>query len=161
VTMQAAIEQKKSAIKETGIFLAHMAGSWLGIPAVAAFGTLSEITPGWGRWILTETPFFPVQILLGLVLGFWLSRRFGHRVMLWTWTIPALILAGAILFEPPGFLSGGLPDSSRFFGEKCLPQNRCFDQLIFTMPFYSAAAYSLGALFARLDPRKARATHGA
>jgi hypothetical protein len=156
--MREAAERKKSAIKEIGLFLAHLVGSWLGIPAAAAFETLSEVTPKWGHWILTETPFFPVQILLGLAVGFWLSRRFGNRVMLWTWIVPALILVGAILFEPQGFLSGGLTHGRRFFGESCLPQKRCFDQLVFTMPFYSATAYSLGALLARLCPHPAPAT---
>jgi hypothetical protein len=151
----------RGVIKETGLFLAHLAGSWLGIPVAAAFLTLSDITPRAAHWVLTETPFFPVQILLGLVSGFWLNRRFGHRVMLWTWTIPALVLVAAILFLPPDFSSGQLTHGERFFGWSCLPQNRCLDQLVVTLPFYSAAAYSLGASLARFySPHTARPTEG-
>lgn len=131
----------------------------MGIPAAAAFVTLSNVAPRAAHWILTETPFFPIQILLGLVVGFWLSRRFGHRVMLWTWTVPALVLIAAILFLPPDFSSGELTHGERFFGWSCLPQNHCIDQLVVTMPFYSAVAYSVGAFVARIySPPKIRPT---
>jgi hypothetical protein len=35
------------AIKDGGLLVAHLVISWWGIPAAAAFGTLSEITPRW------------------------------------------------------------------------------------------------------------------
>ncbi len=35
-------------------------------------------------WILTGTPYYPVQIGLGLVLGWSIGRRLQHRAMLWT-----------------------------------------------------------------------------
>ena len=103
-------------------------------------------------WILTETPFFPVQILLGLVWGFVWFRRFRHDVMFWAWTVPTAVIIGLILFAPlsPTTASGiELTPLEHFFGWKCLPQNRCFEQVGFTLPFYSACAYSLGAFMAR------------
>jgi hypothetical protein len=43
---------------------------------------------------------------------------------------------------------------SHFFGLGCRAEDRCFDQIVFTMPFYASAAYSLGALLARRMGRK-------
>jgi hypothetical protein len=109
----------ENTIKNVGLFLAHVVFSWLVLPVAAAFLTMSEITPRAAHWILTETPFFPLQIFLGLVVGFWLSRRFAHSVMLWTWIVPALALIAAILFLPPSFSGVGLARSARFFGWRC------------------------------------------
>ena len=62
--------RSRCAVKDIGLFVAHTIGSWLFIPGVAAFLTFSSgITSRRAHWILTETPLFPVQILLGLVLG--------------------------------------------------------------------------------------------
>ncbi len=151
-------------MKNVGYFLAHLTVSWLGIPfAVAPFmaftliAFLHQIHPAVSfraaNWILTETPFFPTQILLGLTCGFLLGRRMRHQVMLWTWTVPALSLVLAVAFMPIGPVimpDLGISRLGHFFGTSCLPQNHCLAQLIVTMPFYSAAAYSFGAFMARI-----------
>jgi hypothetical protein len=106
------------------------------------------------HWILTETPFFPVQIALGLFYGWMLWRRFKHHSMLWVWVIPTIILCYAVVAFPtlvPHMTSvlnqTGSP-FSHYFGWGCQPKDRCFDQLLVTMPFYTATAYSLGAMLA-------------
>jgi hypothetical protein len=148
-------------------FLGHLALSTLGVGGVAApvltysvvlflhpfFPSLGTRTVG---WILTETPFFPVQIVVGLLWGFQLSRRYGHRVMLWAWVVPALAIAFFILFVrlPTVVVSGvELTQAEHFFGRKCLPQNHCFEWA-FTLLLYTAAAYSLGAFLARRLPHR-------
>ncbi|MGA8508936.1 MAG: hypothetical protein WB762_25290 [Candidatus Sulfotelmatobacter sp.] len=137
-------------------FLGHLALSTLGVVAVAApvliysvVLSLHPFFPSLGtrtvHWILTETPFFPVQIVVGLLLGFQLGRRYRHRVMLWTWVVPALAIALLILFAPfsPVVVSGvELTKAERFFGRGCLPQNHCLDWA-FTVLLYAASAYSL------------------
>ena len=110
--------------------------------------------------VSTQLPYFPVQILEGLWCGWALSRRLRQREMLWVWVLPALVLCYAMIAEPnisAGFTSAivlaGRNKSvwSHFFGSGCRSDlgGPCLDQLIFTMPFYASAAYSLGALLAR------------
>jgi hypothetical protein len=120
-------------------FLGHVALSTLGVGVAAAALTYSVVLslhpffPSLGvraDWILTETPYFPVQIVVGLVWGFRLGRRYQHRVMLWTWVVPALAIVSLILFVPlrSAEVSGGeLTKTEHFFGWGCLPQNHCFD----------------------------------
>ena len=150
--------------KNVLVFAIHqIVGTW-GIAIFAYYlGSSSfELLNAFGRpysmrplhWILTETPFFPVQIILGLYCGWLVGRRFRHRSMLWVWVIPALILSYAVVAVPtltPQMTSvlaqtGG--PLGHYFGWDCQPKDGCLDQLLLTMPFYVATAYSLGAWFA-------------
>jgi hypothetical protein len=103
---------------------------------------------------LTETPYFPVQIVLGLWFGWLLGMRLRHRSMTYVWVLPFLVLVYAVFTIPtltPGPTSVLAPPQSPFshyFGWGCQPQNHCIDQLVTTMPFYASAAYSLGAWLA-------------
>src|ERR1700688_2599328 len=91
-------------------FLGHLIISTFGVGVTAAVLTYSVVLPlhqfipslnsRTVHWILTETPYFPVQILVGLLWGFQLGRRYQHRVMLWTWVVPAVAIAFLILFVP-------------------------------------------------------------
>jgi len=144
-------------------FLVHLLIGSIGVLVASGLVAYSIVLPlhsflpsvgeGTAHWILTETPYFPLQILVGLLLGFQLGRRYGHSVMLWTWTVPALTIALLILFAPlrPVVVSGvEITGTRRFFGWNCLPQNHCFEQVGATLPFYSCLAYSVGAFFARM-----------
>src|SRR5580704_11189287 len=51
-------------------------------------------------WILTGTPYYPVQIGLGLLLGWLIGRRVLHRAMLWVWVLPFAYLSYAIIAIP-------------------------------------------------------------
>lgn len=106
-------------------------------------------TMGYSHWILTGTPYFPVQIVLALFLGWLLSRRFHHRSMLWVWILPTGILCCAFAVLPTVTSLTLQFRLSHFFGWGCRPENRCFDQIGVTLPFYIAVAYSAGALLAR------------
>jgi len=120
------------------------------------------------HWVLTENPFYPVQILTGLYFGWFLSRRFPHRSMLWVWILPLLLLAYSFLAGPvisPWASPLIRPESLRgkfgfYFGWGCRPRERCIDQLLLTMPFYASAAYSFGALLARNMSAKTRVISG-
>jgi hypothetical protein len=149
-------------------FLGHLIISTLGVGVAAAVLTYSVVLPlhqfipslnsRTVHWILTETPYFPVQILVGLLWGFQLGRHYQHRAMLWTWVVPALAIVLLILFVslPPVVVSGvELTKREHFFGWGCLPQNHCFEWVL-TVLLYAAAAYSLGAFAARMLPRRAR-----
>ena len=130
------------------------------LPATAAWKPSKNFV----HWILTENPFYPVQIVAGLYFGWLLGRRLQHRSMLWIWVLPLAILAYAFatkpvhspwasVFERPITFQDRL---SYYFGHGCQARARCLDQLLITMPFYASVAYSLGALLARHAYRKAR-----
>jgi hypothetical protein len=149
-------------------FLGHLALSTLGVGVVAAVLTYSVVLslhPFFSsldtrtvHWILTETPYFPVQIVVGLLWGFQLGRRYQHRVMLWTWVVPTLAIISLILFVPlPSVVVSGveLTKAEHFFGRGCLPQNHCFEWAL-TVLLYAATAYSTGAFAARMLPHQAR-----
>jgi hypothetical protein len=148
-------------------FLGHLLISTFGVAVAAAVLTYSAVPPLHQlfpslnsrtiHWILTETPYFPVQIVVGLLWGFLLGRRYRHLVMLWTWVVPALAIALLILFVPlrPVVVAGTeITKIEHFFGRKCLPQNHCFEWA-FTLLLYSAAGYSLGAFLERRLPHRA------
>jgi hypothetical protein len=108
--------------------------------------------------VLTQLPYFPIQILEGLWLGWVLGRRFTHRSMVWVWVLPTMILCYALIElpeNPIAYTSAiALAERNRsvvsyFFGSGCKAEDRCIDQLIFTMPFYASVAYSVGALVGR------------
>jgi hypothetical protein len=159
--MNTALARLKSLIA----FAFHqVVGTW-GIAFLAAFGlfelfdVLTAISP-WKppmravHWVLTENPFYPVQIVAGLYVGWLLGRRFQHKCMLWIWIFPLAILAYA--FVATNLNSSVLfhHDSiqarlSFYFGWGCKPRERCIVQLLITMPFYASVAYSLGAFVAR------------
>lgn len=154
----------KRRVNSVLVFAFHqMLGTW-GIAFFAYYlgSSIFELLGVLGRtysmrslhWILTETPFFPVQVILGLYFGWLLGRRFKYRAMLWVWIIPALILCYAVVAVPTltpqatSVLAQTGGPLSHYFGWGCQPKDRCLDQLLITMPFYVAVAYSIGAWLA-------------
>jgi hypothetical protein len=108
--------------------------------------------------IVSEKPYFPVQIIFALILGWLLGRTLPHRSMVWVWVLPLAILgyslatATVLIPEWTSVLARpGVGQSwfSHYFGWGCRPVDRCLDQLLITMPFYSSLAYSMGAVLAR------------
>jgi hypothetical protein len=116
-------------------------------------------------WILTGTPYYPVQIGLGLLLGWSIGRRVQHRTMLWVWILPSLYLMYALIaiptlvpqLIPPEYQAGvGESRFRHYFGWGCGAVHPCFDQTAITLFSYIAAAYSIGALLARIVPKRFR-----
>jgi hypothetical protein len=124
-------------------------------------GSITEMHEAWAHsafmrgmhLILSNTPFFPIQIALGAILGGKLYRRWEHRSMLWVWILPGVVLTYAAIaiptFSPWSSSPADTGPLSHYFGWGCQADNRCYDQLTFTQPFYTSVAYSLGALWAR------------
>lgn len=148
-----------STIKRILVFLMHQVIATIGILVVTPLvtGLVFDCLRLFGltyslnylHSLLTDAPYFPLQIALALLLGWVLSRWLHHRSMLWVWLLPLAVLSLAFTALPT---VASLPFQSRlshFFGWGCRPENRCFDQLAITLPFYIAVAYSAGALLAR------------
>jgi hypothetical protein len=119
------------------------------------------------QWLLYGSPFFPTQIGLGLFAGWILGGGLPHRSTPWLWVLPFLALCFAlagipllpappplyILFPPINELTitqaASLAFASRlwhFFGRGAGLQP--YNQVVATLPLYSAMAYSLGAWLA-------------
>lgn len=148
-------------------FCIHEVIAALGVPAAAPWVLVltSCLTRLFGRplhtskfhAILTGTPYYPMQIGMALLLGFALSRLLAHRSMTSVWILPAAALCAAMLsflrfgqnvvWASP--MTSSISIWSHYFGWGCQPKLRCIDQLIYTVPFYSSVAYSLGAFAAR------------
>ena len=102
--------------------------------------------------MLTEIPYFPIQIALAFVMGFVLPRFLRHWLMKWIWVLPLLILCISFILTPLP-LVGRL---ERYFGWGCRPEVGCFVQLAVTLPFYTAASYSLAAFLRNTIERYTR-----
>jgi hypothetical protein len=114
------------------------------------------------HWLLTENPYYPVQIILGFYLGWRLGRRFPTRGMSCVFVLPLLLLEYAVAtnlvlipHSSSVLMSPGVGRSrfSYYFGSGCQPRFHCLDQLLLTMPFYVSAAYSLGTVIASRNAR--------
>jgi hypothetical protein len=151
--------------KATGVFtfISHQITSTIVLPGAVAdltFGVVYilrsmhvPLSNKSASWILTETPYFPLQIVGAWLFGFVVGTYWKRRSMLWVWVLPAVALILAGLFASSLGRLGGPSDNqshfANFFGWSCLPQNHCLLQIAFTMPLYSAVAYSLGAFLSR------------
>ena len=101
-----------------------------------------------------------MQVACGFLIGFLLWKVMKQRVAFWAWGPPVTLLLLAIV----RFALGRTGESSfphflvlflqHFFGQECTLQQRCFDQVMYTLPSVAAASYSLGAFIAS---RKSRA----
>ena len=154
-------------------FVGHQIISTWGIIIVAplVFSLAHDIAalPGWrltsASHTLTGTPYYPGQILLALMIGWLLSRRFKHRSMLWAWILPLVFLCYAVAAVPtfyPMMIRAWQPHQTplvHYFGPLC---DRCTaqftDQMLVTLPFYTSVSYSVGAFVARKMPENARST---
>ena len=163
---------KESRIRIVLSFAVHQfIGTWgiaLMVPWLVAFG--ADFLRLFGKtfpmhdshWILTETGYFPLQIAFGMFLGWLLGRDLRRGAMVWVWVIPFGILCYAVATVPtispfpiPSTLQAGISHSRlwHYFATGCVAEHRCLDQIVFTMPFYASAAYSIGALLASRMPK--------
>lgn len=144
--------------------LVHQFIGTIGVLILAGMLTniVFEFPNPWGRTVtmhdvagaLTGMPYFPVQIVVALLLGWLVSDLFGHESMIWIWVLPYACLVYDFARLPAVL---GLTFQARFsyfFGWGCRPENHCIDQTGVTLPFYAAVAYSIGALLARKIPMR-------
>ena len=108
------------------------------------------------RRLLTETPGFPLQVIFAMVAGYLLRRRYKDRSIFAVWILPTVLLASGVL-QWHGYSAmenSWLMRWQYFFGSGCQPRNHCFDQFLFTLPFISSVAFTMGALAERFAIRR-------
>jgi len=150
------------------VFLIHQFIGTIGVLAAAPFlvGLGFDLSRLFGHpvsirrlhWILTETPYFPTQVALAVLLGCLVGRYLRHKSALWIWVLPLLILVAAFVVRPTVTSLTFASRLSHFFGWACRPEERCFDQLAFTLPLYSAVSYSIGATVGRTLSKMSKTT---
>jgi|SRR5579863_1068609 len=149
----------------SAVFLMHQSFAAWGVIQATPWVLLSLGELGWhfglktymsqAQWLLYGTPWYPTQVGLALFLGWLLGGTLLHRSMLWVWIFPLVALSSAFMGLPlTGHLGVAgyetLNFSSRWsyffgWGKEVQP----LAQALATLPFYTAGAYSLGALLAR------------
>ena len=105
---------------------------------------------------------FPLQIFVGLGLGFTLSHRMkGNRFAVWLWILPALALTfDFVTWHPTSVVTGGSAADHFFSSEWLLlpasPQRMrvVVDQLSRTVALYTSLAYGVGWLLRTVLFRK-------
>lgn len=110
------------------------------------------------EWVLYGTPFFPLHVVIALIVGWVLGGTLRERSMLWVWVLPLVSLGTSHIGFPligTGYsadyrflaYSGDLEYSWGRFGMHSL------QQIVRIALLYIAAAYSVGGLLAfRADP---------
>ena len=150
-------------IRKVGSWLAHTAVAAVGVPLLTAaisitgadaLGDSSAASNvKYAQHLLTGMHWFPLQTVAALILGFVVSRALKARLGVWTWILPLVALTAALPFLPlvspyARNLVLTLPEKlSDLFGSGCDVRQRCLDQVVLTLPFYSSVGYSIGAFF--------------
>lgn len=118
-----------------------------------------QTSPRLPHVLLTEVPGFPLQVVVGLVVGYLLWKITKQHVAFWAW-IPsvALLLTAIARFASARVGGNSFPQLAvlsleHFLGGECALQRHCFDQVMYTLPSVAAAAYSLGAFVASCRSR--------
>lgn len=97
--------------------------------------------------LMTASPYYPIQILVGVLWGWLRGFVTRERMMLWVWVCPLAVLVIAILARADTYPSSVMPGSmlseyssirSYFFGWGCRPRNGCIEQIGTTLPFYAS-----------------------
>ena len=108
---------------------------------------------------LTETPGFPIQVVLGFIVGATLGCWLKQKPAQWVWLLPVTVLAILFFTLPVSTLehSSFFERIHYFFGTGCQPSQRCFDQIVTTGPTLAAVSYSLGSFLGmRLRPKRSQ-----
>jgi hypothetical protein len=89
------------------------------------------------------TPYYPVPIMVGLVVGCLSYTRLKGSYRYWAWVAPAVLVLASLLDWKAGSHSAWPAAMSHFFGPVPYPDNR--DQRDTSVVLYMAIAYSIGA----------------
>jgi hypothetical protein len=145
----------------------HQLSATFGVILWAAVltGALLQIPRLWGHvfyqkdvyFLLSGSPYFPIEVSVGLMWGWLVGGQFRQRAALWVWVFPLFALCWALLEAPATYTSIIIPGAelpvytsklSHFFGRGCRLEDRCIDEFGITLPFYTSVAYSVGVFLA-------------
>lgn len=122
-----------------GFYIIHVLISTIAVLAVVVLigGVIEHITNPRVADKLLAPPFFPAQVTLGLIGGFFVNRYLQCKSAKWTWIAPALLVLFYAASEQDWGAAG-----SYLFGTNC---RDCPVQGFTAGVFCGSIAYSLGA----------------
>ena len=139
-------------------FFGHLTISTLGVGMAAAmlfYAFKPALSPFLSPFALRHDlplmiPFFPIQSLVALVVGFTIARKKGafwsHGSARWVWIVPTLLLLFSLVSYQPDSVMMESP-WRHFFWSPLLESRR--GQLDTTLLFVMSIAYALGNFLAR------------
>jgi hypothetical protein len=131
--------------KWVGLWLLNTLVATLGV--VATVGLLTYSTQSFvshaARIHFVLTPYYPLPIMAGLVVGYLSYTRFKGSYRYWAWVVPAVLTLVSLVGWKAINQSSWSEAAVHFFGFMPYPDNR--DQLDTSMVLYMSMAYSLGA----------------
>jgi len=135
--------------------IVHQTISLIGIPVLSAFLIFTACSMAQGlspvfsshlaSRLLTQTPGFPIQACLGLLLGFVLGRYSQRKVMLLVWVLPLVIFSFVLVIHP----MNGSPAFGPFYLQEARHKATFLEQLSWLIVVIPSAAYALGAKLAK------------
>jgi len=140
--------------KWVGLWLLNTLIATLGVAITAGFFTYSsrEFVSRAARIDFVLTPYYPVPILVGLVVGYLSYLRFRGSYRYWAWILPAAYMLYPLVDWKSSNQTTWSEALIHFFGSVPYPQNR--DQLGTSTWLYLSIAYSVGALLQRLAQKR-------
>lgn len=132
-------------VKWVGMWLLNTLVATLGVAmTVGLLSTATRsLTTREMRVHLVQTPYYPVPILVGLVVGYFSYTRFKGSYRYWAWVGPAVLTLVSLMAWKAAHQSSLSQAAFHFFGFIPYPDNR--DQRDMTMVLYMSMAYSVGA----------------
>jgi len=125
-----------------GFMVAGLIALWSSGPG----NIVDRAVDSWFFRYCVDNPYFLLPIFFSFCLGSIVFRFSKHSSAAWAWVLPGTILLLNIL--PSMSDRSGQGIIQNYFGRDC-GSNECLDQLLFTAPFYTSVAYSLGWLSRR------------
>jgi hypothetical protein len=91
-----------------------------------------------------DTPYYPLPILIALLIGFFSYVRFRGTYRYWVWILPAVVVVRSLVDWKQSNQASWADSLMHFFGFITYPANR--DQLDSTLFLYMSLAYVAGVL---------------
>lgn len=136
-------------------------GSVLGFVLALPFGYFSSgegnivdrTDDTWFVQYLTDNPYFAVQIVTAICLGFLSYRFFRSQATVWVWVVPATILVLSVVSSLLRAQEGVRWVLNNYFGSAC-GSTECLYELFVTASFYTSLAYIVGWVVSRRIPSR-------
>lgn len=101
---------------------------------------------------------FLFNMISGIAFGFTVYAAWRHKAALFVWLPAACLLCEKILTHPHSLMEAGWSGARYFLSTGCSEislrslyiSQRCADQFHYSLPFYAALSFSVGALLSML-----------
>lgn len=137
-------------ISTLGVIMATGLLTYFVVAVLQLFGLAVPISLA--SHLLTEMPLFPLQALVGLVIGSCTGMRISRH------GIYAVLSVSVLCFGSGFFIHrSGVGYLSYFLGYGCTVTRGCFDQFLITLPAVTSLSYLCGVYLRRIRSTGSRA----